>query len=60
MSCAGTLIADISKHVERVEVGACDPLVFLGRAKMHLANRIMEAGDVQAWWIVNAAQKDCE
>jgi len=34
-----------------------DPYLFLGDVKLHLANKVMEAGDVQAWHICEDAQQ---
>lgn len=42
--------------VERVEARP-DPYIFLGNVKLHLSNKIMEAGDVSAWYICDDAQR---
>jgi hypothetical protein len=43
--------------VERVMDAQPDPYILLGSAKLHLANRVMEVSDVEAWWICSDAQE---
>lgn len=45
----GTTISDLYAMVENCP----DPYLLLGSAKMHLANRVMEVGDIHAWWLLD-------
>jgi hypothetical protein len=33
-----------------------DPFIFLARVKLHLCDRVMDACDVKAFWLIDAAQ----
>jgi len=59
MTYTGTLITDICDRVEAIQANQPDPLLFLARVKTHLADKVMESGDVEAWWIADEAMEAC-
>jgi len=59
MTYTGTLITDLCDRVETIQDAQPDPLLFLASVKTYLANKVMEAGDVEAWWIADEAMEAC-
>lgn len=53
---SGTLIRDIESQVCRVESGL-DPRIYLADVLSHLADKVMDAGDVQAWYLLRDLQE---
>lgn len=60
MSYSGTMISDLEAAVERAEFPILfkDPLLVLADAKVYLAGRVMEVGDVLAWWEIDQAMDE--
>jgi hypothetical protein len=69
----GQTITDLlklaTKHVQKfgadnlvasleLEYAADSPPLYLADVLSHLANRVMTAGDVQAWWLVRGVQDE--
>ena len=59
---SGTLIADLqaltAKYSRSSSVDEKQGWKILVEARLHLCDRVMEAGDVQAWWILAELQDE--
>ena len=55
----GTYIEDLLGDTERIlarfdfHIADCDPYLYLANVKAHLANGVMDEGNVQAWWLID-------
>ena len=57
---SGTLIQDLQTTVERrlSSVDKRDGFDITVNARLHLCDRVMDAGDVQAWWLMADLQDE--
>lgn len=49
--------AKLSQSLAAIEAEP-DPFLYLSHVKIHLANKVMEAGDVQAWHLIHDRQEE--
>lgn len=35
-------------------IADCDPYLYLAQVQLRLADKVMDAGDVQAWWLIDS------